>query len=85
MFVFWGRHHKWVCEMHFNVFPVSFIHLFVCVCVCVCVMQIHGGGHADALQHQIQLQEEGGSDDCCGVVPLFRHLLPFAVWPQQHR
>jgi len=58
----------------------------VCVCVCVCVLlQIHSGGHADALQHQIQLQEEGGGDDCCGVVSLFCHLLPFTVWTQQHR
>lgn len=58
---------------------LSFNH----VCVYV-LLQIHSGGHAHALQHQIQFQEEGGSDDCCGVVPLFRNLMPFAVWTQQH-
>lgn len=48
------------------------------------LLQIHSGGNADALQHQIQLEEEGGGDDCRGVVPLVRHLLSFIVWTQQH-
>lgn len=67
-------------------------HVDVCVCVCGMLMlrvpvllQIHSRGHAAALQHQIQLQEEGGRDDRCGLVPLVCHLLPFAVWAEQHR
>lgn len=63
----------------FHFFSVCFMHLFVYV-----LLQIHSGGHADALQHQIQLQEEGGSDDRCGLVPLVCHFLPFAVRAQQH-
>lgn len=47
-------------------------------------LQVHGSGHASPLQHTLQLQEAGGRDDCSGVVPLICHLLPTAVWTQQH-
>lgn len=47
-------------------------------------LQVHCSGHASPLQHPLQLQEAGSRDDCSGMVPLLRHLLPTAVWTQQH-
>lgn len=49
------------------------------------LLQVHSRGHAAALQHQIQLPEEGGRDDLRGLVPLVCHLLPFIVRTKQHR
>lgn len=51
----------------------------------VCPLQVHGRGHAHALQHPLQLQAQGHRHDRRGLGALLCHLLPAPLRPQQHR
>ncbi len=83
------------CSIHPSFLSVIITAASCCVCcisnvksrlhlMCVDV-QVHSRGHAVTLQHALQLQKTRGSDDLCRLVPVLCHLLPAAVWTQQHR
>lgn len=46
------------------------------------LLQLHSGGNANAVQHALQLQETGHSNDLCGVGSVFRHIMSPVVWPK---
>lgn len=45
-------------------------------------LQLHSSCNANAVQHSLQLQEKGHSNDLGGVGTVFRHIMSPIVWPK---